>query len=112
MIKIIELQDVKLTGINSKYISKRYVLSSGYRKTKELIKDSCVDIPKIEGNFKLKVILTTYKDIDALIKPIMDSIEDAGIIENDRYCLGLNVIKYPGKRGGLESLEVYIEEIK
>ena len=38
-------------------------------------------------------------DIDALIKPILDSLEAAGVIQNDRLITSLLVSKHPAKRG-------------
>ena len=112
MIKILDIEETKLVGINSKFANRRYVLTTGYRKQKELFALLYKKIPIIEGKFKVLVEIKTYKDVDALAKPVLDSMEVAGIIANDRNCLDLHIKKEVGIRGRLESLKVYIEEIK
>ena len=105
---VIDLEGIKLASINNKYISRKYILSKPYREFKKLIIDNCTKV-QIKPPYFVTMEFETYKDLDAPIKPCLDALEDAGVIDNDRNVLGLHVIKTPTKRGKKENIKISIE---
>jgi len=110
--KVLDLQGVKfLTSINEKYgynpKVKRLYLKSKYRAFKKLIKFSCVKT-KIDPPYEVCIKLTGNLDIDNTIKPILDGLGSAGVIDNDRNVHRLLVIKIPEKNAAKQSLKVYV----
>lgn len=109
--------DMSVTGLNRKtgfnrntgrsYNTKRYK-----EFCKELVyrmREQYTGVPIIY-NISLAISLFTYYDIDNLLKPILDSLEAAGVIENDRQVTFLVVSKHPKKRGSLSDIVIRITE--
>jgi|TARA_Y100000296_G_scaffold86818_1_gene128000 Holliday junction resolvase RusA-like endonuclease len=46
----------------------------------------------IELEFHIKHFATT--DVDNLIKPVLDALEEGGVIENDKYVVSVKATKY------------------
>ena len=83
----------------------RAVSSPRYKKCKnELIRQMILQrdeatLHKWNSNIRIKIIAHTYKDITNISKIIVDSLEKAGIIENDRCVTVFLMVKIPIKRG-------------
>jgi Holliday junction resolvase RusA-like endonuclease len=113
MTRVIDLNEVKLTSVNRKYIVARgrLVLSKEYRDFKKIISLCCRKSKS--WNIPIRVtIRVDYKsrfDIDNPNKPILDGMEDSGIISNDSIIKQLFVIKDEEYKGG--RLTVDIEEL-
>jgi Holliday junction resolvase RusA-like endonuclease len=113
MIKIIDIEGIKIASINQKYgfANGRAYLTKQYRDFKRLIVMPCKKF-KLDGPYRLQIEFGGYIDIDAPIKCILDGIATAGVICNDREVYELKVIKYPQKKGADNWLIVHIETIK
>jgi hypothetical protein len=109
MIKIIDLENIKLCSINKKYY-KNFNLTQEYRDFKLLISLSCKNI-KIEPPYEMKIEVSTAMDIDAPIKPILDGLNGQAI-DDDRNILKLTVIKEKIKRGEFGSLKIFVKSLK
>lgn len=107
--KIIELENIKIPSVNGKYI-KIGVLSKEYRLCKNLLRNSCVR-KKINGPYRVEIYIDTYKDIDNCVKIIIDSMAEAGVIDNDKNVKQLYVSKEFLKKGKPENLIVNVETI-
>jgi len=92
-----------------------------YRRSyKALCKEIKKQIPPLEGlpfrgGIEMRMRIETYKDIDNIIKMVCDTLEEIGIIENDRNILRIVVDKKRRKRGESDRMEIKIsslEEIK
>lgn len=106
----------KLAGINKKYISKTFVLSKEYRQLKSdlamIAKENYLGKEQLKTDVIVQIIIWTNKDIDACIKIILDSIELAGVIENDKQVKEIQIVKKETKRSEQEKLIVLIGEKK
>jgi Holliday junction resolvase RusA-like endonuclease len=115
MIKIIDIEGIKIASINQKYGYNRTLgrafISKEYSQFKKLVIMSCKKL-RLDGPYRLQIEFGGYIDIDAPIKCIMDGIETAGVIYNDREVYELKVIKYPQKKGADNWLIVHIDTIK
>lgn len=113
MQKILEIEG-KFPSINTKYklnrITGRLFLSKEYREFKELIAFS-THKTLIEPPYHIVIEITTYKDIDACIKPILDGLE-RNVIENDKDIIKLTIVKKPVKKNSIEYLRVLGESLK
>ena len=116
--KILDIENIKLPSINNKFgLDKKrmrlFVLKE-YSDFKMLIHDYAITTvagqERIEPPYHVHVEYSGYVDIDAFIKPLLDGLESAGIIENDRYVQKLTIEKTPLKRGQLGCLEVWLEQ--
>jgi Holliday junction resolvase RusA-like endonuclease len=65
----------------------------------------------ISGHFSMTIHMCTYKDMTNLFKIIMDSIEGAGIIDNDRDLVSLKAVKKPEKKGSREVIKITLEAV-
>jgi Holliday junction resolvase RusA-like endonuclease len=65
---------------------------------------------KLNKNICMFIDVDTYLDLDNICKPIIDTVERLGCIENDREVLALYVHKYKIKRGQPDSVTVRIWE--
>ena len=72
-------------------------------------KESFTGEEPMEGRLHVTIFIDTYKDSDNF-KIIMDSLQDAGIIKNDRDVILYTVVKTPIKRGQNESIIVQIHK--
>ena len=104
MISLI-IDNIKIVSENRRlgYSKHGAYLTSEYRKCKEYIIDSLrsqyLDAP-IEIQNKLIILkyhVNPLKDVDNCTKLIFDSMQDAGIIDNDRHIEKYLVVKIPTK---------------
>ena len=95
----------------------RSVPTKAYKECKQILIDEMIGqtsqkcIPYMRPwnyNIKIKILAKTYKDIGNIRKILTDSIQEAGIIENDRYITFLMMTKIPVKRGQLDEVEIYV----
>lgn len=105
---IIYLENVHFVGINKKFISRNYVISQEYRNFYDLLFISCLSI-KINPPYDIEIIMSTYLDIDAILKGILDVLKKKEVIEDDRFVLRLTLTKTPIKRNLPSSLKVSIQ---
>ena len=114
MIKVIDIDNIKLGRVNQKFgknsKTNRLYLLKEYRDFKDLIQLITRKI-RIEPPYAVKIEVQTYADIDSFIKPLLDGIQSAGTITTDKEVRHLVVIKTPGKRGKPSSLKVYVSSL-
>lgn len=112
MERIVDISEIKLTSINQKYIFNprihRLALSPKYAAMKRLI-ESVVVKAKCLPPYKVVISISTYLDLDAPIKCVLDAIKPA--ITDDRDIVELHVYKEPLKRGVAGYLRVDIGSI-
>lgn len=113
MKKILEIKG-RFPGINGKYKlntrEQRLFLSPQYRQFKEMIFNSSMN-EKINPPIHIYIEITTYKDIDACIKPILDGLQNK-VIKDDKDIIQLTIKKIPIKRNSVEHLRVFGECVK
>jgi len=82
-----------------------------YKRSREELawrfKESYTGDAPMEGRLHATIFIKTYKDSDNF-KIIMDALQDAGIIKNDREVIVYTVVKDVGKRGSPENITVQI----
>ena len=109
---LLSLKNVKLVGINEKYLSRHYCLTPQYRQQKEqwgweFLKNrpKCWDKDKPRS---VRITLWTYKDIDSVCKCVLDAAN--GVIwTDDKQLTEMIVWKNLIKRGSPEAIEVEVE---
>jgi Holliday junction resolvase RusA-like endonuclease len=83
-------------SVNKKYhLSKgRFILTQDYRDFKRLIRLSAFPC-KVEGHIKMTIRFDfkSRLDIDNPCKPLIDSLQDAGIFNNDNQIKELHIYK-------------------
>jgi Holliday junction resolvase RusA-like endonuclease len=109
--KVLDIQGQDLASVNEKYgynpkTGKLY-LSPKYRAFKEMVAALCVK-KKIQSPYEVLIRLVSNHDIDNPLKPILDGLQAAGVIDNDKNIHRLLVIKIPEKDAGEQLLEVYV----
>jgi len=62
----------------------------------------------IQGPFGIRIKVWTHKDQSNLIKAVLDALEDAEIIRNDKYCDRLYMVKEPQKRTEPEKMKIEV----
>ena len=96
---IFTLNDIKMISENKRHsMAKikgvmRIISTAEYRDYKAYLIDYFrvkKTEPTITGKFRANLIVRTYKDLTNLDKPILDALEKAGVIENDRYLSGFD----------------------
>jgi Holliday junction resolvase RusA-like endonuclease len=107
---------IKLASVNNKYISRSFVLTKAYRQFKELLQAEVrmkfwkkgVRLPS-KKKVLVAIIAGTTKDIDNIIKPILDALQGILIVD-DRQVVHIDARKVPKKTKaeylGLEVIEV------
>ena len=107
--KIIDLENIKIPSINRKYILSRgrLILSDEYRIWKNYLSKSCTR-KKLKGPYRIEIYIDTNKDIDNCVKLIIDAVEDAGIIDDDKNITQLFISKQHIKKGRPEKLIVLV----
>jgi Holliday junction resolvase RusA-like endonuclease len=110
--KVLDLKGADLISVNEKYgynpKSGKLYLSSKYRAFKELIVANCVK-EKIQSPYEVFIKLVANLDIDNPLKPILDGLESAGVIDNDKNVHCLVVLKIPEKDITKQSVVVHIQ---
>jgi Holliday junction resolvase RusA-like endonuclease len=108
----VTIYNVIIPSINQKYIINKktgqLVLSGAYRKFKEDLSLLFSKIEPVPPPYRINVLVRTYKDIDNFVKVMLDSLEAAGAIKNDRDVVLLNIRKFPAKRGASEAFAVEV----
>lgn len=110
-IKVIDYTG-RMVGVNKKYMNRSYTLTNEYRSFKIILAFHTKEKYKGEvllGDIALHLKQKTSKDIDAVIKPVLDVLQDAGVYENDSQIKNLFVTKEKIKSTDAERLEVWVE---
>lgn len=95
---IINAQLLMFVGVNKKYYISRgkLILSNEYRDFKKHLMYLCVG-RKVFGKNIIRVLIeVSHKmrhDIDAIIKPVLDAMQDARVYDNDKQIAQLIVKK-------------------
>lgn len=99
--EILSVESIQLPRINDKFY-RNFALKDSYRTKKEnltrLIKANTIDAPKIPPPYTVVISIGTHYDIDSCLKPLMDSMQDAKVIDNDKNIHKLIIDKIPVKR--------------
>lgn len=108
---------MKLVSDNDRLIRTKHgrmCLGQNYRAYKETL----VNVFKIQaagaslsGDFEFELTAATHKDISNLIKAILDSLQQAGVIENDRNAMRIVLNKIRIKRNVPEMATIKIRPI-
>jgi len=111
---ILDLDNVILPRVNDRY-NKNFSLKASYREGKENLKreilNRCGNIKCFKAPHYVDIEVGTHLDIDSCIKPLIDSIQESGLIENDKNILYLNVVKRPLKRNEKNWIKVKLGEL-
>jgi len=118
---IITLKDVNIVSDNCRIIpiivkgKPRSVTSSEYKKCKaDLIRMIQEQLPEwwepMSEGVEIEIGVQTYKDISNVGKVLLDALEGAGVIKNDRYVSTLRMYKTPIKRGSPDTVRIEIKE--
>ena len=98
--KVLDAENIQLVSVNNKYTknrSGRLILTNEYRQFKKTITTLCKKV-KIDKPYEVKIWFSGRHDIDNCIKPILDGLQAAGVISNDKHVYKLNVTKTTGKK--------------
>jgi Holliday junction resolvase RusA-like endonuclease len=112
----LEGKDLDFASINEKYgynpKTKKFFLSPKYRAFKELVSHSCVK-EKIKPPYMVLIRLVADLDIDNPLKPILDGLEAAGVVDNDKNIQRLTIVKIPLKKSSedVQSLTVHVKNL-
>lgn len=114
MFKAIEIDEIHLKSINDKFTKTKtgkFTLTAKYRIFKQILDFKVKRPPKIiKPPYKIIIYQKTYLDIDNAIKPIIDSLKNRVIID-DNDVEALHVYKEKRKRGAASSLVVYVDSL-
>jgi hypothetical protein len=113
----LKAENFKLIGANRRLIpaKSRWINNPEYATTKIFMYFAFTNCQVentecLKNNICIDIDVWTYLDIDNTIKPIVDTIQEIGIIKNDREVIELHVVKHKVKRGQLDKVEVKIYE--
>lgn len=114
--KILEFESVSLPSINDKFGVRKdkkggpiLYAKNNYIKFKDDVTKYCLIPSHFDSSkpFSLDIHTTTYADIDSCLKPLLDGIAiKIGFNDKDIKCL--HVYKTTGKKGGIETLRVFL----
>ena len=111
---IVDIENIKLPTINNRYgvnsKTGQLYLSSEYRRFKRDLVNCCRKVI-ILPPYSIIISQKTYKDIDATIKILLDSLQQARVIKDDKFIINLHIIKIPILKGQPESLKIDVEHI-
>jgi Holliday junction resolvase RusA-like endonuclease len=114
-ILVLDVANIRLIGVNKRYCNTRYNLSTEYRNQKDKDKGLASliiwDRQPMTRNVWVKIEVDTAKDIDAIIKPVLDILQDCGVFENDKQVTELMVSKNTISNKKLESIKVWVCEV-
>jgi len=115
---VIVIRDFQIVSDNERLIpvimkgKPRVVTSGKYKKCKEqlrvLMREQMPEGYKPPEEPVIFMQVQTYKDIGNIAKVVMDALEGAGVIKNDRDILRLDVEKIKAKRGASDSLYIWV----
>ena len=89
----------RLYGVNQKYVNRKYALRPEYRNQHKVLADMAWKMFKAQrlkiltGEVSVVMEISTSKDIDAIVKGTLDSLQTAGVYENDSQIVSLIVGK-------------------
>ncbi len=88
----------------------RFFLNPAYRKCKESMTATFLGRVMVYGDVHLEIRMKigVLMDSDALLKVIFDSLQAAGVLENDRQIRSYNVRRENRKREEPDSLEIEV----
>jgi Holliday junction resolvase RusA-like endonuclease len=112
--KVLDIKSIGLASVNKKYEINRATgtlyLSRAYADFKKLIQLSAAKA-RISPPYSVRIDIATKADIDNAIKPILDGLQAAGVIDDDKNVIELTVKKTPVQRRVDSSLVVYVVSI-
>jgi Holliday junction resolvase RusA-like endonuclease len=118
---ILNIKDIRLIGINERYTRNKYtknlILTDRYRNQHEYLALEVLKTMRVKGyrqligNIGVEIYIETSKDIDAVIKPILDGLQSGGIIKNDSAIISLIVNKVKITPKSLECIKVWVTEV-
>ena len=115
MVTVIDLENVHLACINQKFghnpKTGRLFATAQYKDFKKLLVMSAKK-GAIKAPYHVKIEFSGRADIDAHIKPILDSLQIAGVIDNDKNVKYLEVLKRDLQKKGETRVTVGVETIK
>lgn len=117
----ITLKDVNIVSDNCRLIPivvkgrPRAVTSTEYKECKQGLIDMIREqLPEwwgaLYGSVEIDIEIETYKDITNVAKVLLDALEGAGVIKNDRYVDTLHMHKTVIKRGSPDTVTIEIKE--
>lgn len=115
---VVDLKNIKLSSINDKFgynpKSGKLYTNADYKNFKNMLLSIMSDniIPEIPPPYCVIISLVTYLDIDASIKVILDSLQEYGVISNDKYVETLIINKKAAPKGAGSDLKISVENIK
>ena len=87
-----------------------------YKDYKAIIEPQLSGLQPILGAYSLTVAFysrtKTIGDLDNIVKPISDILEDIGIVENDKLCHELIARKFLDRSLENDEIEIHLSEIK
>jgi len=113
MFMVIDIENITLGRINNKFgksRSGRLFLTKEYRDFKAILTMTCRKI-QVPPPYHVVIEFTGQSDIDAHIKPILDALETAGVLDNDKNVYQLSVLKRKAQAKETR-LTVAVETIK
>lgn len=113
---VLEIRNLNLVSENKRLApggrNKKFRLTPVYLQYKEdlkfLLKPQIPTHWKPLHNFFFTFMVSTYKDATNLDKPILDVMKDVGIIKDDKFLLGMLLLKQPIKRTGQEEMDIIL----
>ena len=98
---ILDLNSVQLPRVNERY-NKNFSLCAAYRGKKQNLINEIVlysrGMSKLKAPYCVIIKVGTHLDIDSFIKPLMDAMQSAGVIDNDKNVLALTIEKTKVKK--------------
>jgi len=112
---ILKIDNIKLPRVNAKYF-KNFSLRPEYRDGKNFLtrclKEQTEGLPKVKPPYSIIINVGTHFDIDSFVKPTLDSMQDAKVIDNDKNVLHLEIYKTPLKRNEANWIEIHMETVQ
>ena len=116
---VLDIDNIHLPSVNAKYTinprTGKLILAPSYRQIADTFSEVMKHYgskAKITSPYSVKIEVGTYLDADNFVKPVFDSLQKVGIIDNDRNILHYEVHKAPRKRGEANSIKVEVETWK
>jgi Holliday junction resolvase RusA-like endonuclease len=114
-----EIKDISLVSVNERHIIAMNKKTGGKfiknsTEYNRLIKDLFTvfrfahKCETLKGKVLVEIVVSTYKDIDNVIKPVIDSLQKAEVIEDDRNVSKLYIVKNEIKKGSPDSIIVKV----
>ncbi len=110
---ILDLKSVELPRVNDRY-NRNFSLTKSYRERKEELEWQIARTTrgkeKIKPPYTVIIKVGTHYDIDSYVKPLLDSMQTAGVIDNDKNILSLTIDKVKLKRNEPNWIIVDLQE--